>query len=77
MEGSLFLVVMIAVGWIVIWSFLDRSKNGRTWWPFDYISRENPAETQQARLTPAPTAFDTPRPWRSRQPPVRRRGPLG
>jgi hypothetical protein len=77
MEGILFLVVMIAVGWIVIWSFVDRSKSGGIWWPFDYISREKPIEIQEARRTSAQTAFERPRPWRSPRPSIRRRGLRG
>jgi len=41
MQGALFLAIMIAVAWLVIWVCLDRSNPG-TWWPFDYKDDDEP-----------------------------------
>lgn len=40
LETALFGMVMLAVGWLVIWFATDRSKPSNTWWPFDYRESE-------------------------------------
>jgi hypothetical protein len=44
MDGTLFLAIMIAVGWLVIWCCVDRSKARNVWWPFDYVFKDEPSE---------------------------------
>ncbi len=39
MDSTLFLLVMIAVGWLVIWCCVDPAKRSRAWWPFDFLRR--------------------------------------
>ena len=34
MLGALFGLIMLGVGWLVIWSCVDHSKPSETWWPF-------------------------------------------
>jgi hypothetical protein len=45
METILFGVVMLAVGWLVLWCCADRSKPSKAWWPFDYRTNEPAAAT--------------------------------
>ena len=34
MLGALFGLIMLGVGWLVIWSCVDHSKPSEIWWPF-------------------------------------------
>ena len=36
MQGVLFGLVMLGVGWLVLWVCVDRSQPSNIWWPFDY-----------------------------------------
>jgi hypothetical protein len=40
MESAVFLLIMIGVGWLVIWSCVDHSKPSQIWWPFDLRSMD-------------------------------------
>jgi hypothetical protein len=64
METILFGLVMLAVGWLVLWCCADHSKPSKVWWPFDYRSSD-----------PVTPAADTPGPRgalrRSRKNPAR------
>ncbi len=47
MNGSLFLMIMIGVAWLVVWCCVDHSKPSTTWWPFAMRVRD--------AMTPAPS----------------------
>jgi hypothetical protein len=47
MLGALFGLIMLGVGWLVIWSCVDHSKPSETWWPFAMRTRSS--------VTSAPT----------------------
>ncbi|HET7879341.1 MAG TPA: hypothetical protein VFL55_00545 [Acetobacteraceae bacterium] len=59
MEAVLLLVISVAIGWLVLWCCVDRSKS-KAWWPFDYRTTNTPAPTepQAGRRRQTPT-----RPW--------------
>ncbi len=67
MEGAIFLLIMLGVGWLVIWCCVDHSKLSRIWWPFDLRSRDM-SETGQQRQKPQvqQARVDPPRPWQRR-----------
>jgi hypothetical protein len=67
MEVLLLGAVQLAIGWLVVWYCIDRSKPSKTWWPFDYVI--NPAApTTEEESKPTDTLRigrrQTARPWR-------------
>jgi hypothetical protein len=71
MDSILFLMVMIAMGWVIIWYCADHSKPSRTWWPFairenDGAGREPEANPHVVGARRVPT-IET-RPWRQSSP---------
>ena len=67
MDSILFGVTALAFGWLVVWYCTDRSKPGKTWWPFDYRSsgQENPAPKQPEANGRLPLSRQNPtRPWK-------------
>lgn len=62
MDALLFLSIMIAVGWVVIWCCVDHSKPSRAWWPFDMREHQGGAEPE-AKPQSRATIVET-RPWR-------------
>jgi len=66
MDEILFLLVMIGVAWVAIWTCVDHSKPSGVWWPFDLRSTDAPEEKKKLphrRFTPQAN-IDAPRPWR-------------
>ena len=63
MEAILLGVMMLAIGWLVVWFCNDRSKPDHTWWPFDYRTRdeEKPAPNLPDRQR---TRHNPTRPWK-------------
>jgi hypothetical protein len=61
-ESLLFLLVMVGVAWLVLWSIVDRSKDNR-WWPFDY--KETKEDETKGALLSGQRAPPTP-PWKRR-----------
>lgn len=49
METLLFGIVMLAIGWLILWCCVDHSRPSKTWWPFDF------------RLSPAKDTQESPR----------------
>ena len=70
MTGVLYLLELIAFGWLVMWAIHDPSRPGSAWWPFDLQDPTAPKPVDKS-ATPAP---GTP-PWRARHAKPARRGP--
>jgi hypothetical protein len=67
METILFGVVLLAVGWLVLWCCADHSKPSKTWWPFDYRSSDpvTPAADEPRRRGALRRSRKNPtRPWK-------------
>jgi hypothetical protein len=64
MESFVFLLIMIGVGWLVIWCCVDHSKPSEIWWPFDLRSKDAP-DTERPHYKPklAQARTGPPRPW--------------
>jgi hypothetical protein len=67
MEFALFSLVMLAVGWLVLWCCADHSKPTHTWWPFDFRSSD-PVTPPSDKLEPdnalRRTHLSPKRPWK-------------
>ena len=46
METILFILVALAMAWLIVWFCADRTKMD-IWWPFDYRESETPEKDQQ------------------------------
>jgi hypothetical protein len=67
LESALFLLVMLAVPWLVLWCCTDHSEPSKTWWPFDF--RTSDAASPQADRHDARSALrrnrqNPTRPWK-------------
>ncbi len=71
MTAILYLLELIAFGWLVMWTIHDPSRPGSAWWPFDLRdpTAPKPADPGTARAPNPP-------PWRARGAKVARRGPI-
>jgi hypothetical protein len=51
MSGSLFLMIMIGVAWLVAWCCVDHSKPSKTWWPYAMrgVTQATPKSTGRQR----------------------------
>jgi hypothetical protein len=70
MNSLLFLAVMVAVPWLVVWVAVDRSKYKDRWWPFDYKEADE-GETEKASAQETTGRWSTQKaqstpPWRRR-----------
>lgn len=52
METALFGMVMLAMGWLVLWCCADHARLSKTWWPFDF-RLEPVKDTKKPRNEPA------------------------
>jgi|SoimicmetaTmtHMA_FD_contig_31_28011443_length_388_multi_1_in_0_out_0_1 hypothetical protein len=67
METILFGLVMLAVGWLVLWFCADHSKPSKVWWPFDYRTTDpvTPAVDEPRRRGALRRSRRNPtRPWK-------------
>ena len=51
MQSVLFGLVMLAVGWLVLWCCVDRTQPSNTWWPFDF-RESDPATPKSDKQEP-------------------------
>jgi hypothetical protein len=68
MLGALFGLIMLGVGWLVIWSCVDHSKPSETWWPFAMRTTTGPvtirADEPPQQIAPWRASENPSRPWR-------------
>jgi len=76
MSGLIYLVALVGVGWLVLWTIRDPKQPNWHWWPIDwwpFDTRSEQAEAAEAEkqvsvLSPSRRAI----PWRERGTSVRR-----
>jgi hypothetical protein len=67
MDSALFGLTMLAVGWLIVWVTVDRSKMPNAWWPFTMKAMKseedtsNQANSSQSQIIRQPVPK---RPWK-------------
>ncbi len=69
MTGVLYLLALIAVGWLVAWTIRDPARPTSVWWPFDMQGEEPPPPPsgEGGRFAARSGPRSDISPWRDRQ----------